>query len=692
MVGPSTRDEVRGVPRRPVKRIERFLGCALARKIIMPGEDSLSSSLSSASKWLTAGTLSFAALLGTTWMVNPGDDKSQKGASPVVVGAQQVPTDALREQHHLLRIRSPLYDFFGIEPHEEPTALPTLLQTLLPAPNRKYDAWDLDVDLKERLQAYDLDFLVLTVADPIDSVTNCFFDHQLDALQKALVAESNDSWLYSGGYLPWQAFKDQRSVTPTVPLLRKKHWYQDEPGLLVFRQEKKAVENAKDRLLLVYLVGEMPTLGIQQDAMLHAVREIAILTQLTKDPPEIGSNPGDQIPIPIIGPTFTGGAYSLKEGLKHGLKVVQAEAELHHDPCHSSFKYLAQIMNGSATAIPDDYFQPDFPLVAKSKTADSEPTNLQFLGSTICGYQHTANALSKVAGGHPIIWLTETGTEFSSNFRHKRGTNSGKKDLFIPVPVGISRVRSAFERHLAAAKQQSIGLNLIEATSPLPFDPEETAHDVPPIQTPLITASSVELLLNEIMRTILVSKTAYVGLMATDIRDTIFLAEMLKLRCPHLQLLIVESDVLLTHPSYTDSLRGAIVASSYPHFPEGIEACRRNKSLPIMGGPAQYGIYNAVLLQRALARENTGLAYVDDTGNFVITKVPQDAEQFTGENLAGLCLENGTISPRVWLHTVGYDRLLARSVSKPINQESKDHQLLQIDSVLECKQKHLEFK
>jgi hypothetical protein len=706
----------------------------------MAGENPVGISFSNISSILSAAALGIAAMMGTTWLANPGGDSAAKSGSPVVVGGQHVPTDELREQHHLMRMRAPLYDFVGLEPHLEDPPTSTLWSWLgldaakvtakAPNPiNSKTSASSvppspqrppLHPELLKRLKNFELQFLVMTVADPIDSVNSSFFDHQLDALQKAMVAEPNDSWLYSGGYLPWQAFKDQRSVSNTVPLMRRKHWYQDEPGVLIFRKEAKKQSQdqsskqahsvkqvQKDCILLVYLVGELPTLGVQRDALERTILEIGDLIKQTHPATTSNSDVHEPNKIRIIGPTFTGGAFSLKAGLTSALHELNQKTKTQN--------FSAEIMNGSATAIPNDYFD-DNPTYSKSKTPKSNAKKvINYRGKTLCGYEQTLSTLSQVAGNNQVVWLTETGTGFSSaaklSFSAPKRTNDvadppagnafdwqnlldkRKNDLFIPVPVGISRVRASFEQHLTAAKQQSVGLPLIETTSPLPFDPDETAHDVPTIQTPQITAPAVELLLNEIMRTILVKQVSFVGLMATDVRDTIFLAEMLKLRCPHVQLLIAESDVLLSHPSYTDSLRGAVVASSYPHFPEGIEACRYGTSLPVMGGPAQYGIYNAILLQRGLARRNSGLTQDEHSGRYQIENFPEHIDQtFTGKNLVGLFAEQKlidndgtaeslTIGPQVWLHTVGYDRFYPRGIwHHPRDQAQSHHSLLQIES------------
>jgi hypothetical protein len=648
-------------------------------------------------------------------------------------------------------------------------------------------------------------------ADPIDAVSNSFFDHQLDALQKALVADPKDSWLYSGGYLPWQAFKDHRSLVQNSPLYRKNHWYMDEPGLLLFRSEnvserkgdgravskentsksgigagegkhagtKKAVadksasgtdKSERGTLLLVYLVGEVPTLGIQRDALthaIHAIHDIVVLSELKGY--HRGISPFSQpVDIRIIGPTFTGGAHSLKEGLRHAEPTIRAAMSQSakpktrstnltinisadgsgftstlsvkknwqkaagqtksDDPAQTNLDatvdtkaqgiaekpksdstgpeanqslFSALIINGSATAIADDYFE-----------GSGKSPQIQYLARTVCSDKETFRALHEVAGPSPIIWLTETGTAFSSGVRSKykrfpvKGQEKkdvkqedetdkwsfGERDIIIPVPIGISRVRGEFERQLTAAKQQMVGLPLIASTSPLPFDPEETSHDTPAIQTPQILAPAAELLLNQIMHAIANESTPYVGIMATDVRDSIFLAEMLKLHCPNVQLLIAESDILLIHSTYTDSLCGSIVASSYPLFPEGLKACQRgDRSLPVMGGAAQYGIYNAILLQRLLARPGVTLP-PPKAGVASLQFENSGDASLQPDYSAGLLRINGTIGPSVWLHRVGYSRFYPRNIVEPAAEESEHYPVHRLNLANEIEQPTFQFR
>src|SRR5262245_34731261 len=89
-------------------------------------------------------------------------------------------------------------------------------------------------------------------------------------------------------------------------------------------------------------------------------------------------------------------------------------------------------------------------------------------------------------------------------------------------------------------------------------------QDVIPLMSPEITSSIAYLVLSHILSVINNEDVRYVGLLATDTRDKLFLAEQIRLYCPNVQLFTTESDLLYSHPKYVRFTRGMIVSSTYP--------------------------------------------------------------------------------------------------------------------------------
>src|SRR5262249_28076249 len=138
---------------------------------------------------------------------------------------------------------------------------------------------------KERSPLYKLDYLILTIPDPIDSRFDYLFDRVMDATQRAMAAES---FVLDRYLLPWfqkvetgtgefehlvHGSKNAASLLNGLEDLPERprpeepiHWLQ--PGVLLFR--KSPTNNLPPELRLVLLVGETPTSGVHKKAFFSA--------------------------------------------------------------------------------------------------------------------------------------------------------------------------------------------------------------------------------------------------------------------------------------------------------------------------------------------------------------------------------------------------------------------------------------
>ena len=94
--------------------------------------------------------------------------------------------------------------------------------------------------------------------------------------------------------------------------------------------------------------------------------------------------------------------------------------------------------------------------------------------------------------------------------------------------------------------------------------PRATPADLIPQFNPNTSAVYSELGLAGLLQTINREHVSTVGLMATDARDKLFLAQELARYAPDVSIFTAESDSLYAHPDYSSFLRGALVASTYP--------------------------------------------------------------------------------------------------------------------------------
>ena len=156
-----------------------------------------------------------------------------------------------------------------------------------------------DIDPQERTT------LIATIPDPIHTRMSLQTDRYLNALQQAAFRVG---WELATQWLPWTAKAVQISAAApgsNVPNLDLEKM----PGLIVFRRHfvSPLLEN---KCLLVFIVGETPTAGINGFQFEAAVRSIAKL------------HPSDARPIGILGPTFSGSFLSLT-------KLIRGDSDGH---------------------------------------------------------------------------------------------------------------------------------------------------------------------------------------------------------------------------------------------------------------------------------------------------------------------------------------------------------------------------
>ena len=532
--------------------------------------------------------LILVTLLGGVFLAKQGTQPaSDKDAGPIVTaspaGAQVVVTPEDR-------MLAPLREFLGLP--------------IDPSSNTIKDQEELTKRVQSNIGL--LEFLVVCVADPIETATNYRFDMQLDTLHKALGA---DGYVPDHYYLPWDS-QDRTSLHRKVP------------GVLLYRRNGPSLAlwtnpNECTDLLLVYLVGETPTSGVHKEAFLAAVRQSKALAELAP-----GGDAVSRSTIRVAGPLFSGASDSL------ALAIQQANEA---SPTKTNF----QVITGTAVSVDDTRFKSlagsdvDFWATVHSGTV---------LKQALIDHVLERSQLEKVR----IAWLTETGTGYGSSvsvanvqgdiFTREReienevqstlqsaspgfpAAAAGPKKPLAEIiefrfPVNIAKVRSGYaeSRRRERAGQTSLGPQ--GSRLPIPFEDISTARDVPPMQTPKVTAPTAELILDQILTTIRGQSIKYVGISSSDARDPIFLAELIKEQCPDVQIMLVTSDLLHLHSEYRSIMHGTLVSSTHSLQPESQDWCfpfgqpkRGNSQSVVMPSQTNYGLYNAILLLRGLER------------------------------------------------------------------------------------------
>ncbi len=442
-------------------------------------------------------------------------------------------------------------------------------------------------------------FLIATVPDPTDSGFGYMFDQVVEAVQRAL---EMSGYVIDHAWLPWprpgaRKDKDRDPVRA----------HERQPGLILFRRdhtEGGATAEAAPRrhLLALFLVGETPTAGIHRAAFFNTVKLIE------KFPGRVGQKE----PLRVLGPFFSGSQVSL------GLALREARDEKAEGP-------PVHVVCGSAMAFDGKQF---FRTWQRDEAGDTFSTTI--LPDSLIRrwlYKFLDNPADPPAGTQPepLVVLQEANTGFGQTTRQQgrqglpgRAGGHGKRVFTVPFPLHVSQLRASYTK-AQLARLETLGTPRPAWDMPLPQgDEEDTVNEVIPIQDPLMTTVLNSRVVDNVVQAMAQRRTRHVCLIATDARDKVFLASLIRDRFPDVQLCTTGSDLLLTHPDYRYALWGMVVGSTYPLHPTvqgwGEMTDKSDKDRIVFANQAFQGCYNATLIHLDGLGEREATAKMLDYG------------------------------------------------------------------------------
>jgi hypothetical protein len=381
------------------------------------------------------------------------------------------------------------------------------------------------------------EFLVATVPDPIRTHLALDFDR---AVESIIWAAGDSEFSFQRHWTPWR-------ITPEkdLPLLADRECQKLEteqrnkqPGMLAFQKRQGPS-------LLVFLVGESPTSGVNQEQLSNAVRYIRGLS----------GNPHGDVTIGVVGPSFSGSLSSLASNLAvfPAFQCVQF--------------HFASGMVTSAQAIDD--FRNDIRNVggAYDSTIETDKRAMELF----FGY------VQKIWHSQPrVALLTEEETAYGKSiqapdsFRAVGGWQH--RWLTMRYPREISRLRNAYQEESGPAAKGSQ-----QRAEPAPSarrftlkdagsEGSEAEKDAVPAFSPLQSPASQEAVMSGIADTVRRERADFVGIAATDVLDALFLSRYLRAQCPDSRLFTPDADVLFSADSAGDSLEGMLAITTYPLF------------------------------------------------------------------------------------------------------------------------------
>jgi hypothetical protein len=398
-------------------------------------------------------------------------------------------------------------------------------------------------------QPWKLRFMVALVPDPLDSQLPATFDQAIDAIGQGLAYSNRPPadnqaagrWPYlpDRSWLPWN---DEQAV--------KDKAYQAAPGLLLFRRFRPGDDGRQERQLLgVFLVGETPKTGIHQAAFHEALQ---LITDLSVE----------QAQVNVLGPTFSGSAESLRTALLNWL-------DEHPTPPGPRFV----IVTGSARAPCLETLLSGGLLQAVSFYRAVVPLDVLL--------QTALEDLRDRMGWdlRKLVLITELDTAFGQSVRRKISTAQMEPDS---VPEGCQSEITAgrilhFPSHILAIRSaraaagldktppdpNQIGSQPNPVDLPLNLAPGPAGADVVPDFSPL-TAPATEIAIAGLVGAIERDDVRYVGILATDVSDTLFLADRIRRQVRNITLFALEGDQLFLHPQVHSAVNGMTLLSSSP--------------------------------------------------------------------------------------------------------------------------------
>lgn len=448
--------------------------------------------------------------------------------------------------------------------------------------------------------------VIATVPDPVDSGLVYSFETMLQALRRGIedapasAIGGSGSWLEAHhrarSFLPWDdrdgdAAQQRDSEQCRISL----------PGLMLFRGDTPE----KPSLVAMLLVGESPTAGLRQAAMLNAL-----------DIQQIFGGQ-EQLPtIRIVGPSFSGSAQSMNTALHNWARRAE----------NRNLQIEYQVVSGSATGskVPvwlgrahapvNGALAVDHALTPNSRIS-YEATTLPEK-SLECAYFHFLNRQLDVepetfsAQGETakslegVVTLSESGTEFGTTTDTSAITDCPfQAAAKLHFPFHVSALRDAYDEldHKDARTKQdtpiaralSLDASLRETRFPLDVE----ANPSPKTRT----ADDIEL--GNVLDYVSTRHIRHVAIHATEIGDAIFLARRVRDIAPDVRLAFFGSDTLLLHPEFRRELLGSLVITPYPFLgSHDFDDEGRNNDIDGFENSDVQGVYNAVLAERGVDR------------------------------------------------------------------------------------------
>ena len=316
------------------------------------------------------------------------------------------------------------------------------------------------------------------------------------------------------------------------------------PGVMLFSRADRAdqAHPARDSLMVVFTVGETPTGGVDPAAMRSALDQVAWLRGW------IGAGgspaPAHLVELParspaksrFIGPSYSGSATSIKQILRAWIPASRIAQPAPH----------IALLSGTATAIeswPAElaiFIQPSCPKARR-------------IVESLTSFKRSSDI--RASRYSPTTPTTATRSPSYISGKLRTSTLSGRSRC-CPIQF-ISRTsarpsRALLNRRLPRRRRWASSI----AIRRYPTGPGQDRYLVPSFSR--ATAADDEVVLANLLSTIHRENFHYVGIVATNIQDAIFLVRQIRENCPDTIPFLTTADLLYLHSDFNRDLTGTL--------------------------------------------------------------------------------------------------------------------------------------
>ncbi len=436
--------------------------------------------------------------------------------------------------------------------------------------------------------------VIVILPDPLDSHLDWAFDSGLESVRRAM---EKSRYVLDRYWLPWTVDADtvHKASDHLGNSLRTRA-----PGVLLFRSSAYP----RDSIALVYLVGETPTRGIHATAFRAAATDRdAVLSCRDSSASRLTAPRTFDDTLRVVGPVFSGSARSLRDALEDWHAGMSNRNVL--------------IVSGGATAASNKQMLSGCPHLAPAESAQRQACpapGIQFFATvnTVTVLKDRIEQLLHDNLGierGEVAYLNESGTLFGQTLRDTTRSkivdpaslvtlsDSIRPDtlpLQIPFPMNISRLRREYTRRPSASDTLAGG----PRTRLEWKDPASASESPSPLSE--LTAPIMERTLADIEQTLRLHRIRAVGILATDVRDRLFLANIVRERLRDVKVFLIGSHALYLRQEVNEQLRGTLVVSTYPLFLESQFwdlTQNEDRQRLVFTSDISEGTYNAMLRQ-----------------------------------------------------------------------------------------------